>query len=75
MWFKSYEHFHLLLTDGQTNSHSDYSPAPKRRAIVVQTDYTLVEDACTSWHVHYLIAEWVVRVTQASRTSPHTLVG
>ena len=61
--------------DGQTDSHSAYSPAPKGRAIVVQTDYTLVEGVCRSWHVHHLITEGVVRVTKAVRSSPHTLVG
>ena len=29
MWFKCYEHFHKLTTDGQTDSHSDYSVDPR----------------------------------------------
>ena len=27
--FKRYEHFHSLITDRQTDSHSDYSVAPR----------------------------------------------
>ena len=40
-WFKSYKHFHLLLTDGRTDSHSDYSADPR----VVQFD---PNDTCGS---------------------------
>ena len=29
MCFKSYEHFHYLLTDGRTDSHSDYKTDPR----------------------------------------------
>ena len=29
MQFKNYEHFHKLLTDGRTDSYSDYSADPR----------------------------------------------
>ena len=35
MWFKSYEHFHYLITDRWTDSYSYYSADPR----VVQKDF------------------------------------
>ena len=37
MWFKNYQHFHYMLTNGQIDSFSDYSADPQGRAIPVNT--------------------------------------